>query len=149
MRMQRNAMNADENGGMEFLESMIAVMAVAVVLAAFLGMSASLAAEHHPDPTEGLDPARLGGEIQDGVFVPGFEDYVAGYVESRGLGGAIVDVAVPGGFCKVPERFETGAIGGPRWSASFLSVVEADNGRAVPVFLEVVLCGRAGTGSSP
>lgn len=148
MQMQRNAMNADESGGMEFLESMIAVMAVAVVLAAFLGMSASLAADHMSDPTEGLDPARLGGEIRDGAFVPGFEDYISGYVESRGLGGAAVTVTVPGGFCEEPERYVTGSQDGPRWSASFVSTVPCDGGRTVPVFFEVVLCGRARTGSS-
>lgn len=140
--MHRDTMHADGSGSMDFMESMIAMMAVATVMAAFLAAAVGLAGGDASDPTGGLDPARLTGCIEDGIFVPGFGDYVEGYVESRGLSGASVSVDVPGGFCDAPAVFVYGSMDGGRWSASFVSSVEADGGRVVPVLMEVVLCGR-------
>lgn len=141
-------MNADECGGMEFLESMIAVMVVAVVLTAFLGMAASNAATD-VDPTDGLDGSMFTGSIVQGEFVPSFEAYLEGYVESRGLSGATVSISLPGGLFDEPEDVVVGSTSQRMFSDRFLGMADVDDGRRVPVVCEVVLCARTPAGSWP
>ena len=104
-------MYADDRGDMGFLESMMAVMAVILVLTAFLGLAVG-AAGIASDPTEGLDPDKITGEIVDGEFVPAFQDYLEGYLESKDLSGASVTVIVPGAFCETSEPFVIGTTDG-------------------------------------
>ena len=141
-------MYADDRGDMGFLESMIATMAVILVLTAFLGLAVG-AAGIASDPTEGLDPDRVTGEIVDGEFVPAFQDYIEEYLGSRGLSGASVTVTVPGRFCVTTEPFVIGSTDGAPWSRSLTSVIGCDGGREVLAVFEVVLCARTTADSSP
>lgn len=141
-------MRADEKGDMGFMESMIAMMAVVLVLSAYLGLLTHSVAQIS-DPTDGIEASELTGTVDDGAFVPGFEDYVRGYIDSKGLSGASVRVIVPGGFCEDPEPFVIGDISGRTTTASFSSTVDIGDGRTVMAIYEVTLCARAMTGSSP
>lgn len=116
------------------------------MLTAFLGLAAGTAVVSS-DPTEDLDPDMLTGRVEDGTFVPGYRDYIGGYVDSRGLSGASVSVSVPGGFCEVPGPTVIGTVEGEIWSRTLTSLVECDDGRVLVAVFEVVLCARA-TGAS-
>ncbi len=141
-------MNADDCGEIGFLESMVATMAVVLVLTAFLGlaMGASVVSS---DPTHDLDPGMLTGEILNGEFFPGYSDYIESYVSMRGLSGATVAVTVPGGFCHAAEPLVIGSMEGDLWSRSMTSLVGCDGDRSVVAVFEVVLCVRTTADSSP
>lgn len=131
-------MNADSIGGMEFIESMIALIAVTAVLAGFLAMVATTVPESN-DPCGDLDGPRFTGKVEDGSFVPSFTDYLASFIDSRGLSGCTVSVSIPGGFAEVDGPIEIGQNGTPISSKSFSSVIVSDDGRSFPAFFEVVL----------
>ena len=141
-------MYTDDRGDMGFMESMIATIAVILVLTSFLGLAVGVAG-HSSDPTDGLDPGSMTGRITDGEFVPGFTGYIEGYVESRGLSGASVSVSVPGGFCIPVEPFTTGSLDGDPWSRTLTSVIPCDGGREVLAIFEVIVCMRTTADSSP
>lgn len=135
-----DSMNADCCGGMDFMESMIALMAVTVVLTAFMGMVAGISVDQI-DPGDTLDSARFTGVIENERFSPSFIDYLAGYLDSNGLSGASVSVHVPGSFCAEPEDVSIGDVEVPISSCVFMNMVPADDGRCVPGFFTVTLCG--------
>lgn len=139
-------MDSDIRGDMGFMESMVAMMAVVTVLAAFIGVAAH-ATVVLTDPTEGLDGEMLTGTVVDGMFVPSYEDYVVEYAESRGLSGISVSVTVPGGFCGVPEPLIHGTFDGEVHSRTVTSTVDAGDGRTIVAVFEVTACARAGTAS--
>ncbi len=136
----------DDSGSLDFYECAIASMAVIAVLGAFLVVVAE-ASVPDADPFDDLDRTSMGGRIEDGRFVPGFGDYLAGYAGSRGLSGVKVVTTVPGGFCEPPEEFSIGTIGGDLWTKTFVSAVPTDDGRTVLAFFEVTLCARTSTAS--
>lgn len=115
-------------------------MAVTVVLTAFMGMVAGISADQ-TDPGDSLDSARFTGEIEQGCFTPAFTGYLAGFIDSNGLSSATVSVHVPGRFCIQPDAVTIGEGGDPIASVTFMNMVPADNGRYVPGFFTVTLCG--------
>ncbi len=139
-------MHADDRGDMGFMESIVAMLAVVTVAAAFIGVlaySAGVAA----DPTDGIDPGMVSGTIADGEFVPGFEDYAVTFAESRGLSGISVSVKVPGGFCAAVPAFTYGSMDGSLYTRVMTSLVPDDNGRSVLAIFEVTACARTTPGS--
>ena len=136
----------DDSGSLDFYECAIASMAVIAVLAAFLVVAVHVSVSD-ADPFDGLDERSVGGRIEDGRFVPGFGDYLAGYADSRGLSGIKVVTTVPGGFCEPPEEFSVGSTEGDLWTRTFVSTVPTDDGRTVLAFFEVTLCARTSTAS--
>ena len=134
-------MDADSRGDFGFYESMVAMMAVTMVLAAFLAVaigSISVSA----DPTEGIDGSMLTGTVEDGVFVPGYEEYVASYMESRGLSGISVSVQIAK-FCDEAPLVSYGTFDGETWSRTFTSLVGDEEGRTLVAIFEVTACARA------
>lgn len=131
---------------MGFMESMIAMMAVVTVLAAFIGVAAH-ATVVLTDPTEGLDAGMLTGTVEDGTFVPSYGDYVVSYAEAKGLSGISVSVTVPGGFCEVPGPLVYGTFDGDTYSRTVTSTIDAGDGRTVVAVFEVTACARTRGGS--
>lgn len=132
-------MRIDRSGDMGFMEAVVAFMAVTVVLTAFMGALVTTTVVT-ADPTESLDPGEFSGTVESGVFVPGFEDYIRGFVDTKGLAGASVSVTVPGGFCSWSEPFIVGDVDGMLFSRSIHGTVTDDSGRTLPALYEVVLC---------
>lgn len=139
-------MHEDDGGDMGFLESIIAMMVVVTVTAAFIGVLA-YAAGVAADPTDGIDPDMVTGTIVDGEFFRGFEDYIQTYADARGLRGMSVSVTVPGGFCGQVQPYTYGSMDGGLFSRVVTSLVPDDNGRSVLAVFEVTACVRA-TGAS-
>lgn len=132
-------MDIGRGGDMGFMEAAVAAMAVTIVLCSFLGVLTTVSTDPG-NPTDSLDPEGFTGSVESGEFVPGFEGYVTGFVDSRGLRGATVDVVIPGGFCEPPETFTVGDMGGALFSRSIPGTVTDDLGRTLPAVFEVVLC---------
>lgn len=132
-------MRADCRGDAGFMEAMVAFMAVAIVLTAFMGALASTTVETS-DPTDSLDAGRFTGTMEDGVFVPGYTEYLEGFLDSRGFEGATVLVGIPGGFCGevAPDIF--GSMDGLLFSRMIQGTVTDGAGRVVPAVFEVILC---------
>lgn len=121
------------------MEALVAFMAVAIVLTAFMGALASTTVETS-DPTESLDAGRFTGTMEDGVFVPGYTEYLEEFLDSRGFEGATVLVGIPGGFCGevAPDIF--GSMDGLLFSRMIPGTVTDGAGRVVPAVFEVILC---------
>lgn len=132
-------MRSDRRGDMGFMEAMVAFMAVSVVLTAFMGALATTTVVT-ADPTGSLDPGEFTGTIEDGVFVPGFVEYIDGFADTRGCDGVTVSVTVPGGFCEEVEPYVRGYMDGMLFSRTMSGHVADDAGRVLPAFYEVVLC---------
>lgn len=139
-------MLSNDRGDFGFMEAMVAMMAVIVVLTAYLGVAASTVTVMI-DPTEGVDGTHLTGTVEDGVFVPSYGDYIESYAISRGLTGISVSVTVPGGFCEVPEPMVIGTIDGEKWSRTVTSTIDAGDGRTIVAVFEVTACARTRTAS--
>ena len=90
------------------MEAMVAFMAVAIVLTAFMGVLASTSVETS-DPTDSLDAGRFTGAIEDGVFAPGYTEYLEGFLDSRGFEGVTVLVEIPEGSAGRSPRTHSGA----------------------------------------
>lgn len=105
-------MDGDDAGSMDFMEGIIATMAVAIVLTAFLGLVAGTAVTGS-DPLDDMDPGELTAEIRKGEFVPLFEDYIAGYADTHGLKGISVSTEIPGGFCGKHDPVTFGDVSDP------------------------------------
>lgn len=132
-------MDGSDAGSMDFMEGIVATMAVAVVLTAFLGLVAGTEVEIS-DPLDGLDPGELTGEIVAGTYRPFFEEYVAEYADTHGIGWISVSVSIPGGFCDRPEAVSFGEAADPTDVRRFPTVVETDDGRRVISIVEVSAC---------
>lgn len=132
-------MYGSDAGSMDFMEGIVATMAVAVVLTAFLGLVAGMEVDG-PGPLDGIDPGELTGEISGGTYRPFFEEYIAGYADSHGLGWVSVSVSVPGGFCDRPEAVSFGEAADPTDVRRFLAMVGTDDGRRVISIVEVSAC---------
>lgn len=132
-------MDGSDAGSMDFMEGIVATMAVAVVLTAFLGLVAGMEAEG-PGPLDGIDPGELTGEISGGVYRPFFEEYIAGYADAHGLGWISVSISVPGGFCDRPEAVSFGEAADPTDVRRFSTMVGTDDGRRVISIVEVSAC---------
>lgn len=132
-------MRMGRGGDIGFMEATVAAMAVTLVLCSFLGVLTSVTVDPG-NPVDSLDPDEFTGTVESRVFVPGFSEYITGFVDSRGLRGATVDVTVPGGFCDPPETFSVGTMDGALFSRSIPGTVEDDMGRTLPAVFEVVLC---------
>lgn len=121
------------------MEAMVAFMAVMVVLAAYLGVTASLTATAE-DPTVGLDPSEFTGTVSDGVFVPSYGDYMGTFLDVSGCRGISVSARIPGGFAEVPEPMTVGVMDGALYARTLVSEVSDGSGRTVPAFFEVTVC---------
>ena len=129
----------DGRGDIGFMEAMIAMMAVVVVLTAYLGLAAHVASDPM-DPTDSLEEAFFTGSVESGRFVPGYVDYVESFLDTSGFSGISVSVSVPGGFCDPPDVLSKGAMDGRMSSRTFMPLVSDDSGRVFPVVLEVTVC---------
>ena len=107
-------MRSDRRGDMGFMEAIVAFMAVSVVLTAFMGALATTTVVT-ADPTGSLDPGEFTGVIEDGVFVPGFIEYIDGFAVRGDMDGML-------------------------FSRTMSGHVADDAGRVLPAFYEVVLC---------
>lgn len=132
-------MDGDDAGSMDFMEGMIATMAVAIVLTAFLGLMAGTAVTGS-DPLDDIDPSELTAEIREGEFVPLFGDYIAGYADTHGLRGISISTEVPGGFCGEHDPVTFGDVSDPTEVRRFSTVVETDDGRRIVAVHEVAVC---------
>lgn len=133
-------MRSDRRGDMGFTESMLSAMAVTVVLMAFIASSAT-AIVTESDPMGGFDPSRLGGTVEDGVLVPDHRGYLLDHMSRSGCTGISVEAEVPGGFVGPGEPVTVGSMDGPLESRRFLSMLDAGDGRVLPVVYEVTVCG--------
>lgn len=132
-------MDGSNAGSMDFMEGIVATMAVAVVLAAFLGLVAGTAIEGS-GPLDGIDPGELKGEIVAGEYRPLFGDYIAGYADAHGFGGISVRTEIPGDFCGTPETVSYGDASDPTDVRRFSTTVETDDGRRIVAIHEVSAC---------
>ena len=101
-------MRMDSSGDAGFMEAMVAFMVVTIVLTGFMGALATTTVTT-ADPTGSLDPDRFQGTLEDGTFVPGFMDYIEGFMWSQGC--ALYTRSVPGTVTdefgrEVPAVFE-------------------------------------------
>lgn len=132
-------MDIGRGGGMGFMEATVAAMAVTLVLCSFLGVLTTISVDPG-NPADSLDPEGFSATIESGALVPGFGNYITGFVDSRGLRGATVDVVVPGSFNEPSEVFSVGDMHGALFSRSIPGTVTDDMGRTLPAVYEVVLC---------
>ena len=132
-------MRSDRRGEAGFMEAMVAFMAVTVVLAAYLGMLASVAVED-ADPTRSLEEDRFTGFIDGGVFTPAYVDYLRDFLDISGCGGVSVSVTVPGGLCGPVEPLTLGSMDGSLHTRQIISTVGDDAGRELPAVFEVTVC---------
>lgn len=140
-------MGIDSRGDAGFMETMVAFMAVTVVLTGFMGVMAVVSVVPE-DPTESLDSDEFSGTIEEGTFVPGFMGYIEGLVWSDGLEGVSVMVDIPG-FGGESGPYVVGSLDGSLHGRTFAGTVTDGFGRSVPAVFEVMLCVRAATVSSP
>lgn len=133
-------MISDERADAGFAEAMVALMAVTVVLSAFLVAVAHTSVDS-TDHVAALDMERFGGRIEDGEFMPSFTGYMGDFLDSTGASGISVSVTVPGGFCRPMEPIVLGSMDGPLDSLSAVVNVPDDHGRTVPALVEVTVCG--------
>lgn len=140
-------MISDQRGSLDFIEGIVATMAVAAVLSAFLGLAAWSASEAS-EPLDGFDPGMLQGTISEGTYVPGFEEYLSEYADSRGLRGIVVRTFVPGPFCAPPEDVAVGISDSTTETRVFITTVNSDDGRCFVAVHEVSACARATADSS-
>lgn len=131
-------MRLDRKGDMGFMEAMVAFMAVTIVLTGYMGVLATTTVDSS-DPAGMLDPDRFTGSLEDGVFVPGFTEYLEGFVWSNGYEGASVVVTVPG-FCEESGPYLVGTLDGSLFGRTIAGVVSDGYGRTVPAVYEVVVC---------
>ena len=140
-------MISDQRGSLDFIEGIVATMAVAAVLSAFLGLAVWSASEAS-EPLDGFDPDMLQGTVSECGYVPGFEEYLSEYVDSHGLRGIVVRTLVPGPFCSQPEDVVVGTSDSITETRVFISTVDSDDGRRFVIVHEVSACARATRDSS-
>ena len=124
------------HGDMGFNEAIVSMMAVCVVLGLYLLFVASSAVASY-DPIEGFDPDALEIEIVDNISVS--ESYMFTCLGTMDIIGMTVNISVPH-FDRM-SSFSVGSESNLEYSQSYLRVVDYDNGRNVPVFIEVIAYG--------
>ena len=130
-------MRMDSSGDAGFMEAMVAFMVVTIVLTGFMGALATTTVTT-ADPTGSLDPDRFQGTLEDGTFVPGFMDYIEGFMWSQGCEGVSVMVDVPL-FGGVSGPYTVGTLDGALYTRSVPGTVTDEFGREVPAVFEVVV----------
>jgi hypothetical protein len=133
----------DARGDMGFMEAIVSLMAVTIVIGLYLAFVATSAAAAY-DPMERFDIDSLDVDISDGVSID--VSYLYACIAANDIAGISVTVTVPG-FLEDVAEFRVGNVAGLEHSRTFLRVLPFDNGRNIPVVVEVVSFVRAGRDS--
>ncbi len=130
----------DTKGDMGFMEAVLSMMAVVLALTAFFGAVMLLTASDHGQSYR-FDAGMLDGEITDGEFVPGYQDYLREYLDASGKKFVSVDAEIPGGFCGEIKKETAGTDPGRGYTSLFSAGTASDDaGRRIPVWCRVVFC---------
>ena len=119
-------------GEMGFMESMVSFMAVVIVLGLYLVFAASSSVTAL-SPLDELDADMLIESTAEGPRISGSYAYL--YLFNKGLKGMSVTVSVP--YFQDTDGMTIGDVSGTEYSKRFLLLRGYDNGRTLPVILEV------------
>ena len=121
------------HGDMGFMEAMVSSISVMTVLCVYLVFVASNIGAFY-DPLEDFDPRSIELETVDGITYS--EPYLYSYMEYKALKGILVDVSVLG-FSEEPFSIGLGQDEGMEFTRDYVLILDYDNGRKVPVKVEV------------
>ncbi len=126
-------MRRDNAGATGFAGAMVATMVVVTVLSAYMAAAPYLL-HYEGDPLIGFDTGRLTGTVEDGAFVPGYDDYLHSYLEVHGHRGVEVRAMLVG--TDAPEVVTTvgGMDGEVTWKRVSALVDRDDGGKQIVVF---------------
>ena len=124
----------NDRGEMGFNEAIISMMAVSIVLSLFLVFVATTSISAY-DPMDGFNPDSLEVNVKDEVTVS--ESYMFSCLGIMDIYGLTVIVTVPH-FHDDSVRFDIGKQSDLFYSQTYIRILDYDNGRAVPVIIEVI-----------
>ena len=130
-------MDSDNHGDLGFAEAMVAMMAVTVVISLYLVFAATTSIAAY-DPMDGFDPDALDVRVDDGVRIS--ESYMFTCLGTMDIRGIRVCVSIPY-FVDEGSIFTVGSETDLPYSQTYMRVLGYDNGRQVPVIIEVVAYG--------
>ena len=120
---------------MDFMESMICMMAVVIVLGLYLSfLSVSVAADQ--DQSDLFNPDLLDVRVKDGITID--ESYLYMFLAETAYRGVSIDVFVPF-FQEEHATFSVGSLQHEHTASEFMDILEYENGRKVPVIIRTVL----------
>ncbi len=126
-------MRRDNAGATGFAGAMVATMVVVTVLSAYMAAAPYLL-HYEGDPLIGFDTDRLTGTVEDGTFVPGYDDYLHSYLEVSGHRGVEVRALLVGSGSREVVTTVGEMDGEVTWKRVSALVDRADGGRVIAVF---------------
>jgi len=124
------------HGDMGFNEAIVSMMSVCVIISIYLLFVASSAVASY-DPMEGFDPDALEIGVVDDITVS--ESYMFTCLGTMDIIGITVNISVPH-FDRM-SSFSVGSESNLEYSQSYMRMLDYDNGRIIPVYIEVIAYG--------
>ncbi len=126
-------MMSDRHGEMGFMEAMVCTIAVCIVLNAFIAFSVT-GSIPEDSPLGSFDAESVRIDFSDGIGID--DEYLTAFMISEDLFGISASVTVPY-FASDPTVVSVGESRGLLCRDSFILMIEYENGRHVPLIMEV------------
>lgn len=133
-------MKFNRKGDIGFPEAIMAVMIVTLVLSIYVGVFAFTSA-NDPEDDPVVDRDLTDGLIIENQKITGnMTEKITASCERNGYRGIMIRCHAPGDLNIEPLEYQIGTMDGDVSGERFLKTIPSDDGRAIPVIVEMNIC---------